>query len=207
MRSSMAAVEVDGGDGGKGRGGGVAGDLADGVWGEIEGEGVDIGEDGAGAGAEDRAGGSEEAEGRRDDGAAWLCLAGGVADACGGQREPEGVGSAGAADGVGDMAGLGGGGFKGGDLGAEDEALRGADGLDGGHELVAQLGKLSREVEHRHGLRGSFGGNRGHLCMVQGRVEWIGDGIEGWRVVDRNLNLVGRARMVEVSGFVLRLRH
>jgi hypothetical protein len=105
---------VDGHDGGCG---GVREDGFDGAGREVEGEGVDVGEEGLGSGAEDGADGGEEAEGGGDDG-----LVGGV-DLQGCEGEPKGIGTTGAADGEGHVAGLCGGGFKDADLGAEDEAL------------------------------------------------------------------------------------
>ena len=79
---------------------------------------------GCGAAAKDGADGGEEAERSGDDGVAG-------ADVGGGEGEPDGVGAAGAADGVRCGADGGGGEFEAGDLRAEDEVLRGADGFDG----------------------------------------------------------------------------
>jgi hypothetical protein len=42
--------------------------------------------------------------------------------------------------------------FKGGDLRAKDELLRGADGFDGGENFMPDLFILAGEVEHRDGL-------------------------------------------------------
>ena len=120
---------------------------------EVEGSRVDIGEQGRGTGAEDAADGGEEAEGRGDDGGAG-------ADVEGGEGEPEGVGAAGAADGVGYAAGGGGGLLEAVDLGTEDEALTGTDGFDGREDLFADLGVLAAEVEHRDCLR--------HNCFYRG---------------------------------------
>jgi hypothetical protein len=50
-------------------------------------------------------------------------------------------------------AGFGGDVLKTGDRGAEDELLRGADGVDGGEDFVAYLLVLAREIEHGNGLR------------------------------------------------------
>ena len=109
---------------------------------------------------EDSADGGEEAERTGDNGVlpvvgCGLPVAGWDqgADAGGGEGQPEGVGAAGTAYGVGDGAGLGGGCFKAGDLGAEDELLREADGFDGGEDLIPDLGILAREIEHGDGLR------------------------------------------------------
>jgi len=155
------AVEVDGENGFDGFAVEFQG-LFDAGWGEVEGEGVDVGEDGAGSGAEDGAGGGEEAEGGGEDGV-LLMAAGGlgaVADSGGGESKPEGVGAAGAADGVGRGAGEGGGALEGFDLGAEDEALRGADLSDGLHDLFSDGGELAGEVEKGDGLGCGSGGWR-----------------------------------------------
>ncbi len=157
-------VEVNGEDG---LDVGAAGeDLGGGGGGEVEGEGVDVGEEGNGAGTEDGGGGGEEAEGGGDDELGFGGCVGEavVADAGGRECEPEGVGAAGAADGVGGGAGEGGGGFEGGDLGAEDELLRSEGGLEGLHDFVADEGELAREVKHGDGLR--------HLGMVHGWLAW-----------------------------------
>lgn len=65
-------------------------------------------------------------------------------------------------------------GFKAGDLGAEDELLRGADGFDGGEELLPDGGELAGEVEHGDGLEDSGGG--GLRCVQR----HIGNGISVW---------------------------
>ena len=80
-----------------------------------------------------------------------------VADAGGGQRQPEGVGAAGAADGEAHGAGGCRGGLEGGDLRAEDEVLRVADPRDGVQNLLPEGSELAREVEHGNGLRNGFG--------------------------------------------------
>ena len=85
---------MDGEDGADGCG---LGGIQDGFHGsgiEVEGGGVDIGEDGGGPGAENGADRGEEAEGGGDDGVAR-------ADSGCGQGQPESVGARGAADGVG----------------------------------------------------------------------------------------------------------
>ena len=163
------AIEVDGQNGLKGWAGGSAYEFADCVRREVEGEGVDVGEDGAGSGAENGASRGEEAKRGGDDSAAGLGLAGGVADAGRGEGEPKGVRAAGAADGVRHVAGQGGGGLKGLDLRPEDEALRGADGLNGGHEFITQPVELPCEVQHGHRLGRGLGKDRGHPCMVHRR--------------------------------------
>jgi len=153
------AVEVDGQDGfdlRRGRGVLMGGDAGfDRFGGEVEGDGVDVGQKGLGSAAEDGADGGEEAEGGSDNGIAG-------ADVGGGEGQPEGVGSAGAADGVGHVAGLGGGTLEGVYGRAEDELLGGADLLDGGENFVANGGILPGEVEHGDGLK-RF---RRHLLMV-----------------------------------------
>lgn len=114
--------------------------------GEVEGGGIDIGQERLRAAAKDGADTGEEAEGGGDDGVAGP-------DIGRGQGEPDGVGPAGAADGVGDSAGLSGGLFEADDLGAEDEALRGADGLDGIEQFFPDAGKLAGKIKHLNGLR------------------------------------------------------
>jgi hypothetical protein len=107
------------------------------------------------------------------------------ADVGRGEGEPEGVGSTGAADGVRDGAGLGGGVLELRDLQAEDEALGGADTVYSVHHLVTNQGELAGEVQHRDGLEGGLGerlggGNRGlgHMIMLQVRLleRGLGDG-------------------------------
>jgi len=118
-----------------------------GLGGEVEGAGIYVCEEGGCADTEDGTGGGEEAEGGGDDRV-------GGADLEGGEGEPEGVGAAGAAGGEGDFAEGGGGLLELRDFGAEDEALGGADGLDGGHDFIANEGKLAGEIEDRNGLQG-----------------------------------------------------
>ncbi len=112
---------------------------------DVEGARIDVGEDRLRARTEDGADGGEEAEGRCNDLVARANLKRR-------KTEPEGVGTAGAAYGVGGLAGVGGGGFEAGDFGAEDEALAVADGRDGGEDLVAQGCVVAAEVEHGDGL-------------------------------------------------------
>jgi hypothetical protein len=88
-------------------------------------------------------------------------LVGGV-DLQGCEGEPKGIGTTGAADGEGHVAGLCGGGFKDADLGAEDEALGVADGGDGGEDFVANGGVVAAEVEHGDGLEIGGSGERRH---------------------------------------------
>ena len=118
------AVEMDWEDGFDVSAGGGLQDLFDCGGGEVEGGGVDVGEEGRGAATENGADGGEEAERSGDDGVAG-------ADVGGGEGKPDGVGAAGATDGVRCGAGDGGGLLEAGDLGAEDEVLRGTDGFDG----------------------------------------------------------------------------
>ena len=92
--------------------------TADGV--EVEGGGFDVGQQRSGPGAENGADRGEEAEGGGDDGMAG-------ANSGGGQRQPEGVGARGAADGVGHAQLLRRGFFKGGNRLAQNELLRGQD--------------------------------------------------------------------------------
>ena len=120
--------------------------ASDGGGREIEGGGVDVGEEGAGSAAEDGADGGEEAERRGDNGVAG-------ADPGGGHGQPQRVGAAGASYGMGYGAGFGGGVFEAKDLRAEDELLREADGFDGGEDLRADFFVLPGEIEHRDGLR------------------------------------------------------
>ena len=139
-------------------------DGFDGCWVEIEGGGVDVGEDGSGSGAEDGADGGEEAERGGDDGVAG-------ADAGGGQRQPEGVGAGGAADGVGHAELLGGCAFKCGDRLTEDKLLRLQYMADGFEQFVVERLVLAFEVEHGTGceagaaLHSGFGRSL-HLIMV-----------------------------------------
>ena len=124
-----------------------------GAGGKIEGEGIDVREDGLSAGAQNGAGGGEEAEGRRNNGlseASGLRQAS-IADAGAGEGEPQGVRAAGAANGVGYGAGGGGGLLKRGHLRAEDKTLRAEDGFEGGHDFSAEAFKLAGEVEHGDG--------------------------------------------------------
>ena len=128
--------------------------------GEIEGDGVDIGQQGLRAATEDGADAGEEAEGCGDDGIAG-------ADVGCGQGEPDGVCTAGAADGVGYGAGLSGGLFEAGDLGAEDESLRGADRLDGIEKFLSDDSKLTGKIKHLNGLRIVYK-HRCHGISLQG---------------------------------------
>ena len=88
---------------------------------------------------------AKKLKGRGDDGVSG-------ADSGGGHGQPEGVGAAGAADGVGHGAGGRGGVLEAGDLRAEDELLRVADAFDGGKNFLANPGKLAGEIEHRNRL-------------------------------------------------------
>ena len=94
-----------------------------------------------------------------------------LADSCGGEGEPQGIGAACTADGVGDGAGESYGTFETFDLRTEDELLGGADRLDGVHDLCAEVRELAGEVQHGHGLEAGWGVVRqsfGHTVMVQG---------------------------------------
>ena len=142
-------VEVHGQDGFDGWAGVSAEDCFDGGGGEVEGGGVDVGEEGSGSAAKDGADGGEEAEGSGDYGVAG-------ADAGGGHGQPEGVGAAGAAYCVRNMACGGCGGFKAFDLWAEDEALGGADFFDGGEYGFPYEIELTGEIKHGDGLRNTF---------------------------------------------------
>ena len=120
-------------------------DGFDGCGVEVEGGGVDVGEDGSGPGAEDGADRGEEAEGGGDDGVAG-------ADAGGGQGQPEGVGAGGAADGVGHAQLRGRGALKGGDRLTEDKLLR-LKYMRRRHPAVpVERLVLALEVQHGHGL-------------------------------------------------------
>lgn len=108
----------------------------------------------------------------------------------GGECEPDGVGSAGAADGVSGGAGFGGGGLEAGDLRAEDELLGGADGFDGVEELLPDGGELAGEVEHWDGLEG--GGCDGLRGVMRHRGMVYRPAARSWRGRDG-----GRSRFDE----------
>ena len=151
------AVEVNREDGGEpeARRQGFGEGFGDGLGGEVQGVGIDVGEDGKGSGPEDGRGGGEEAEGRRDD-----CVTG--ADAARGEREPKSVGAAGATDSGGNMARGGGCLLKARGGRAEDELLVSADIFNGGHDLVANDGELTAEVKHGYRGVGWCGGHLGY---------------------------------------------
>ena len=88
---------------------------------------------------------SEKAEWRCDD-----SISG--ADVGGRQGEPDGVGSAGAANGMGHSAGLRGSLLEAGNLGAEDESLRAADSFNGIKQFLPEAGKLPGKIKHLNRL-------------------------------------------------------
>ena len=92
--------------------------------GKVEGEGVDIGEKGPAAGAQEGGRGGEEGKRRGDDGVglgAWMGVE--IAEVGSGKGEPQGVRAGGAADSVRGGAGERGGFLESLYFGAENEAL------------------------------------------------------------------------------------
>jgi len=114
---------------------------------EVEGGGVDVGEEWCGSGAEDGADGGEEAEGGGENSVAG-------ADVGGGQREPESISTRGAADGVGYAQLDGGGFFKGGDGLAENELAGFEDIAERLEKLAVERLVLAFEVQHGDRLGG-----------------------------------------------------
>lgn len=88
-----------------------------------------------------------------------------IADAGCGEREPESVGAAGAADGKVSLAGLADGFFERADLRAKNKALGPTDVSDCAQNLLAEIAILAGEVEKRDWLCGNGGT---HTFMVHG---------------------------------------
>jgi hypothetical protein len=120
----------------------VTENLGDGGEVEIEGAGIDIGEDGVGASAQYATGRGEKGKRRGEDG-----LAGRVADSSGREGEPEGIGAGGAADGGADRAEGSDGGFELDNLFAENELLAVADSLEGSKYLRSEGDILTPKVD------------------------------------------------------------
>ena len=117
---------------------------------QVEGSGVDVGQNRSGAGAEDGAHRGEEAERGGDDGRTG-------ADSGGGQGQPEGIGARGAAQRVGHAQLLLGGALKGGYRLAKDELLRLKHVGDRIQQFLVERTVLALEVQHGHRLGGCGG--------------------------------------------------
>ena len=128
---------------------------------EVQGFGLDVDEDGRGAGAPDGAGGREERVRRGDDLVARP-------DSQGHQGQEQGVGARGAPDGEGGLAVAGGLRLELRDLGAEDEVLALDDAPDRAIDLVADAQVLRLEVEGRYGDRIGGGAHRRTLLCRLG---------------------------------------
>jgi len=119
----------------------------DGNWAEVECGRFDVGEEWRGSGAEDGADGGEETEGGGKDGVAGT-------DASGGKREPEGVSTRGAADGVGHAQLCLSGTLEDGNLLTQNELAGIEDSTERFEEFVVERLVLALEVEHGDRLGG-----------------------------------------------------
>ena len=105
---------------------------------EVEGDGIDVGEDRCGADVQDGVGDGDEGEGRDDDFIAF-------SDAEGEQGHVQACGAAADGDGVGDGVVCGKGGFERGEFGAEAEMGCAQDGGDGGDFGFGDVGEAERD--------------------------------------------------------------
>ncbi len=114
-------------------------------WVKIEGGWIDVGEDRSGSGAQNGADRGEETERSSDDGIAG-------ADSCGDKSQPKGIGTGGAADGVGHAQMGGGLALEFGYRLTKDKLLRLEYPPEGIQQLLVERLVLALEVQHGDGL-------------------------------------------------------